>query len=127
MKGSWCSYCGKASESRDHILPRAWGRRDDAHMKVARPCCTRCNEFRSVCGHCPGAMAALRAVAGDPAIRDKRHELDLAALWGWRGARAQIRAAAVIHPDAIPAARQAWPPMYPIASEIRPEQTDKGR
>lgn len=61
-----CSYCPRDANTVDHIIPKAWaGRRVmeyDPAVSNLKPACEQCNRLRADCGHCPGAMAALRAM-----------------------------------------------------------------
>jgi hypothetical protein len=118
----WCSYCSEFADTRDHILPQAWGR-VDFDIPDTRPACQRCNQFRGVCGHCPAAMAALRAVIGPVETVSRRDEIALAQLWGWCGERAQARAAIRRGYGAdLDQIRAVWAP-YPVpAQDIRPQQ-----
>jgi 5-methylcytosine-specific restriction endonuclease McrA len=121
-----CSYCPDKAGTRDHILPRAWGQVSRLGVRATRPACQRCNLVRSVCGHCPAAMATLRCVLGDRATY--RSELRLAALWGWVGRRAQLRAVTAMGcADQIHVVRASWPPMpAPAASFIHPKRQPNG-
>ncbi len=50
--------------SRDHIIPRAWGGQEYMNgLSNLRVMCQECNSLRAMCGHCLGALAALRAVS----------------------------------------------------------------
>lgn len=62
-----CTYCRRLLRStapgrptrtltRDHILPRAWGRSVPG-VRNTRPSCERCNRLRAACGHCPAVLA----------------------------------------------------------------------
>lgn len=52
-----------SARTRDHIRPASWYG-DDTDSNI-RFCCALCNELRAQCGHCVGALACARAVAGD--------------------------------------------------------------
>ena len=62
-----CSYCRRILRStlpgrptrmltKDHILPRAWGR-GMTGVRNTRLACQRCNRLRADVGHCPAALA----------------------------------------------------------------------
>jgi hypothetical protein len=69
-----CPYCGRAirgwetgahnewAATRDHIFPKAWGGANTADN--IRIVCNACNVLRGAAGHCLGALACVRAVAG---------------------------------------------------------------
>lgn len=119
-----CVYCRQAANTRDHILPKAWGGAamwlDHNRVWNTVPACFACNQLRAICGHCPGAMAALRAVAGNE--EGHRFHIQIAQLWGWRGARMQALTAARLGFDLDDNIETVFPllPGYPVASEIRP-------
>lgn len=58
-----CYYCGlrltdlpgPQNRTRDHILPRQFGRMV-REVRNLRPCCKDCNQLRAVLGHCSGAL-----------------------------------------------------------------------
>lgn len=56
-----CYLCGGRANTRDHVLPRAWGRIADGGVRNLRPCCSTCNTMRAVVGHCPAVVAVLLA------------------------------------------------------------------
>lgn len=61
-----CAYCHAPADSRDHIIPREWGGMDtlwwdeSGEVRNVKPACVKCNQLRARCGHCVGAMAAVR-------------------------------------------------------------------
>lgn len=116
-----CAYCDAIADTRDHILPRSWGNFGaiDPRIRTCRPSCARCNNLRAVAGHCPGAMASLRATLRADA--EGREEIRLAALWGWCGARAQMRVVMRLgfghHLQRI---RAEFPPMEFPAEMLKP-------
>ena len=116
-----CAYCpGKASGGwGDHIVPRAWGGRSTRDNQ--RPCCRPCNMLRAECGHCPAALACVRAVIGNRWGDNEGQQRSLIQLWGWAGAKAQHRAASRLGvKGAVKAARRTWPPFVPAANQIKP-------
>jgi len=71
---------GSRRETRDHILPQAWGGRALIHGDVRniRPLCRDCNHLRGRAHHCSGAVACALAVAGGNA----RFAHRILNLWG---------------------------------------------
>ena len=59
-----------AAPSIDHILPQVRGGRLFLRCGTRnwRLLCVGCNSFLATCGHCPGAVAAVEAVAADSLI-----------------------------------------------------------
>jgi hypothetical protein len=120
----WCFYCGGVPTRGlgDHILPKAWG--GSRRSENMRTCCLRCNALRALCGHCPGAMLCVWAVAGRPECVPALVHVGLVKLWGWMGAYQQGRAARGIGGDrAWREAALAWPPMLMPAENIRPARS----
>lgn len=66
--------------TRDHILPVMRGGGVFIHGNVPnyRLMCAECNGLLSMCGHCPGAVAAVRDVARQVCVLPK----GIAARWG---------------------------------------------
>lgn len=59
MRSDGRAGCKPDAASRDHILPREWGRPvqgGPGRTNNIRICCRRCNELRGALGHCTGAL-----------------------------------------------------------------------
>ena len=94
----------------DHILPKVRGGRMFIHGDVRnwRLLCCGCNNFLAICGHCPGAVAAVKAVATDKV----QHRRAVASAWrmhalamqtdGVGGAHLNKPAHRLVHQDSAP-------------------------
>ena len=90
-----CRFCGKyPAGTIDHILPRSWGRPTHGELNIW-PACPECNDLRQLVGHCPGALAALRASA-QLLQTTPRHLLELWIYWDsrWKNAAREVKPAA---------------------------------
>jgi len=77
-----CAYCAvlmvvsqSAADDRDprrmsvdHIVPRAWRQPVVPGIVNKRWACQECNAGRAICGHCVGALACVRTVAGETCV-----------------------------------------------------------
>ena len=71
---------GRRIPTINHILPKARGGTDTLHggARNWELMCIECNAFLALCGHCPGAAAAVEAVSS----RAPGNRHTVAVLWG---------------------------------------------
>lgn len=104
MRAESCIWCGQVmpivtnqgdprQRTVEHMLPKCRGGTDEAHN--LRWACRRCNEFRSIAGHCIAALRCAEAVVGEnqPAAVYRRF----------------LRPRAATFSDASPTMADLWP------------------